>query len=119
MGARLFDSGGLQALIIRRNIQHTDARAVLRPRQHDGVFVRLTGNGRDAHRRFPRIPNLVEHRTMGATDLLHAWRRRIFQYDSLASGIVPSDDTTEWSCGHDVSPVGLAMLGYRANNIAR
>jgi hypothetical protein len=88
MGTGLFWRYRLDALVIRRNVEHAYARTVLRGRKLYTLFRRLTRGAIDSDRRAARIPYLMEQRTACSTDALHARHGAILLNDGTALRIV-------------------------------
>ena len=63
MGARLLRRQRCETVVLGRNVEHADAGAVLRRRQHDAVLGRLARGAVDPRGRLAGVPHFVEQRT--------------------------------------------------------
>ena len=82
-------------VVLRRHVEHADARAVPGRRQLDALLGRFAGGAVDARRCFARVPHFEEQRAMLAADARHAWSGRILDDDGAAQRVMAGDDAAE------------------------
>src|SRR6185295_11043595 len=101
----LFRRQGMDAFMLGRNIQHTDACAVAGRRELDAFFRWLTGSVIDWSRCAARVPYFMKEWTVRAADALHARYGAILLDDGFAIGIMARNNPPDGCFLHPLAGI--------------